>query len=312
MTSERGLRGQAAMICRPQPGPALIVATLRVQRRRSGDWHAWIRFLESKHFFHFPRAWRGSALTAKENIPLKETGSLGVKGCGGPQCPTEQNTPQQPPTWNEPPSLPSAQFHDSSSVGPALVSPQMCGGSTRAALRTGGSWWEAFGHTALPFINTGLSRRSISSRVSFGSWCLSRNFSRPSEPWTGLELFITCPWDPFTILSCGHRSPSCHGSLASYFPDLCGSPHPTWGWVCPHLWAVAGLPSPRCSNGNGSSRRKEPLPSSEPTCLLKGRWSFTPPLHPPNSQSLTSEERAEGTWAPKSGRPRLFIRAGIG
>lgn len=85
-TSERGLRGQAAMIRRPQPGTALIVATLRVQRRRSEDWHVWIRFLESKHFFHFPRAWRGSALTAKENIPLKETGSLGVKGCGGPSA----------------------------------------------------------------------------------------------------------------------------------------------------------------------------------------------------------------------------------
>lgn len=32
-----------------------IVATLRVQRRRSRAWHVWIRFLESKRSFHFPK-----------------------------------------------------------------------------------------------------------------------------------------------------------------------------------------------------------------------------------------------------------------
>lgn len=58
MTSERGLRAREAAICRPQPGTALIVATLRVQRRRSGDWHVWIRFLECKRFFHFPEPGR--------------------------------------------------------------------------------------------------------------------------------------------------------------------------------------------------------------------------------------------------------------
>lgn len=71
MNSERGLRAQAAPKYRPQPATALIVAALRVQRRLQGNPCVWIRFLESKSFFHFPEPRQGICPKGKRKHPLE-------------------------------------------------------------------------------------------------------------------------------------------------------------------------------------------------------------------------------------------------
>lgn len=129
--SERGLRALAAAMCRPQPGSALIVATLRVQRRRSGELERLDQISGEQAFLSFPRAPAGLCTHGRGKRP---GGGVGWGGVGPPRGSAERrevpSAPHNGPLGEgvgKPPPL--FQLHESIGVGLVLLLPLNVSGS---------------------------------------------------------------------------------------------------------------------------------------------------------------------------------------